>query len=536
VLSRSPLAMFVVLVFSSTALARSSQSEASEARSFPQPPVWARAAVVMDANSGQVLAAVNPHLRLPMASTTKIMTGLLALQLGHLDDRIKVPKAAFNFESDATVMGLKAGQTVTLRDLLYGLLLPSGADAANTIAIHYAGSEKAFVAQMNQAAQMIGMHDTHYMDTSGLAVKNHYSSAYDLALLAQYASYNPAFMKITATRYYTWNGQTLTNINHVLFWYPGVDGIKPGWISESGLCQVLDARRGGRHIVVAILNTPNLVTDARNLLDLGLRDFSWIQSPLSGDGPAVTISGRIGGVPYTYFVGSGHYIRGVFLTAYQRGGGLTTLGYPRTEPLTEGRTEVQYFQNGALSLSATGIVSRLPIGGGVTSLPTPTPTPRAAATAIPTATSYEGTVQPGKTSSPNKTPTPVKTPTPNPKPTPTPTARPTPSTTPTTTPASAAARALGAFQRQHLALLGVPVTGVRKIHGYSMQIFTYGAIVFDPKSTALSMLPLGDRILSQRNFLPAHPGNIYPGGFASGTVLKAIGWLPSNLSSTAKPR
>jgi len=489
----------------------------------------------MDAGTGKVLAAVNPHLRLPMASTTKVMVAILALQMGKLDDKIKVPKAAFNYESDATVMGLKPGEIVTLRDLLYGLMLPSGVDAANTIAIHYAGSEKAFIALMNQEAYMLGMHETHFMDTAGLATKDHFTTAYDLALLGQYASLDPVLMKITATRYYAWNGQTLTNLNHVLFWYPGVDGIKPGWIPESGLCQVLDAQRGGHHVVVAILNTPNLVTDARNLLNIGLRDFSWVQSPLYGDGPAVTMAGKTSSVPYSYFIGSGHYLRGAFLSTYLRDGGPATLGFPRTEALTEGEYQVQYFQNGALSLGPLGPqggskpkMSRLPLGmdaissppPNATPTPKPAPKPTAKATATPVGTPHEGTVQL------DKTPTPSKTPTPKPKGTATP--HPTPTPTPASGPVVGSV--FTGFQRLHASFLGAPVSKAQRIQGYSVQIFAYGALAYDPKSHAVSLLPIGDRFLAGRHFLPAHPGNAYPSGFASAAVLKTIGWLPAGQS------
>ena len=288
---RVSLLPLLLLLISSTAWARRSASEGFYARSYPMPPVLARAALVMDAATGNVLGAVHPHLRLPMASTTKIMTAIVALRLGNLSDRIRVPKAAFDFEADAAVMGLRPGEVVTFRDLMYGLLLPSGADAANTIAVHYAGSEAKFVGMMNAEAQTLGLHDTHFSDTTGLTSKNHYTTAYDLAKLARYATTIPTLMKIAGTLHYRWNGITLTNLNTPLLWYPGLDGIKPGSTDEAGLCQTLDAWRNGRHVVVTILNTPNLDTDARNLLNFGLRDFTWVQSRLPDDNPANTQAG-----------------------------------------------------------------------------------------------------------------------------------------------------------------------------------------------------------------------------------------------------
>ncbi|HLJ69463.1 MAG TPA: hypothetical protein VKX16_19080 [Chloroflexota bacterium] len=509
-LSRLSLACFLVLIFPSVTAASPPPSEASLAHRFPPPPIRARAAVVMDASTGAVLEAVNPHLRLPMASTTKIMTAVLALKLGHLADRIRVPKAAFNFEADATVMGLHPGEKVTLRDLLYGLLLPSGADAANTIAIHYAGSEKTFVALMNREAQVLGMKDTHFMDAHGLAVKNHYSTAYDLALLGRYASTIPELMKVAATRYYTWNGQVLTNINHVLFWYPGVDGIKPGWIPEAGICQVLDAQRNGRHIIVSILNTPDLVVDARDLLNYGLEDFTWSEPPYtSAFGPTTVVQGRDAAGPYDYYVATGHFVRGSFLHTYLADGGPATLGFPRTEVLTEGTQHVQYFQNGALALdSASGRLARLALGAQLFAPPPPvTHVPK------PTATLHEGTVVLAGT----------RTPTPRPHATPTPTAVATPTAGPQT------AKYFAPYQHLHPSRLGAPVTPARWIHGYSVQMFAYAALVYDPRSRTATLLPIGDYELARRHFLPKHPGTAYPAGFASTAVLDATGWLPGGL-------
>ena len=519
-LSRLTLAFFLVFVFTSTALASSTSSEARKARTFAQPPVRAAAAVVMDASNGAVLGAKNAHLQLPMASTTKVMTALLALQLGHLTDRITVPKAAFNYEWDATVMGLRPGQVVTLRDLLYGLLLPSGADAANTIAIHYAGSESKFIALMNHEAQVLGLHDTHYTDATGLTAHNHYTSAYDLAVLGQYVSYLPDFIKISSTKTYTWNGHVLQNVNHVLFWYPGVDGLKPGYTNEAGLCQLIDVRRDGRHIIAAILNTPDLVIDARNLLNFGLRDFTWVQSALPGDRPANVQSGIDRTGRYVYFPASGRYVRGVFWNAFNANGGLAVLGYPRTEPLQEGKNIVQYFQNGALAqVAATGKVTRVPIGMLATPLspPSPTPTPTPHPSPTPTATPHEGSIGPG-------TPRATVTPTSRPRATPTPTTRPSPTAVPTPT-SFPTAGAFQSFARTHARWLGTAITALRTIKGYSLQMFAYGALVTDGHSHVY-FLPLGDRLLDLHAFLPLHPGNAYPAGFAPPSVLTAIGWLP----------
>ncbi|MGH2444177.1 MAG: hypothetical protein ACRDFX_13560, partial [Chloroflexota bacterium] len=524
VLPRLALILTLVVAFSSTALARTSGTEASTGRSFPAPPVMARAAVVMDATSGKILAGWHQHLRLPMASTTKMMTALLALKLGKLTDRIRVPAGAFNFESDATIMGLHAGQRVTLHDLLYGLLLPSGADAANTIAIHYAGSESKFVAMMNHEARALGMRDTHYEDATGLTSINHYSSAYDLAVLGRYLSQMPEIMKVVSTQSYRWHGHTLVNVNHVLFWYPGVDGIKPGFTYEAGLCQVLDAHRDGRHVIVSILNTPNLVTDARNLLNFGLRDFSWIQSALPADIPWITETGKDRRGSYTYFPGSGHYVRAAFWPAYQANGGLAFLGFPRTEPLSEGRNLVQYFQNGALSQSrATGKVTRVSLGTESVpptwrSTPTPIRSPTPSPTPRPTSTPFESTVNPGSHGSATRTGTPTATPA-------GPRTTPTPAPGLTQSPAPLAARKIFLpFLRFHHLPLGTALTELHWINHYAVQLFSFGALVADAHWHTY-ILPVGDRVLFERGFLSAHPGNVYPPQFAPAPALRATGWL-----------
>lgn len=529
-LSRVTLAVCLSILLTSGAFAQSTSIEARQAQAFPGPPILARAGIVVDGDSGAILASRNPHLRLPMASTTKIMTALLALHLGQLTDRIVVPKAAFDYEWDATVMGLHAGQVVTLRDLLYGLMLPSGADAANTIAIHYGGSEAGFVALMNREAAQLGMRDTHYVNAHGLTARGHYTSVYDLAKLAEFVAGLSDLIKVTSARTYNWNGHILTNVNRVLFWYPGVDGIKPGYTDDAGLCQVIDEHRDGRHVIVVLLNTPNLDTDARNLLNFGLRDFSWVQSRLPGDGPWTTQSGNSKSGAWLYFPAGGHYLRGAFLSAYRADGGSLALGYPRTEQLHEGRMLVQYFQNGALTRDPSGKIYRLPLG--LTPLPTPviTPTPSPTATTTPVGPPREVTI--GATPGTRGTPLPFNRATPTPRPTDS-----GPHLTPTPFPIHGAstANAFLTFQRTHATLLGSAVAPLITAHGYGVQVFAYGALAFKQGSKTVLLLPLGDRVLAARGYLPAHPGNTYPAGFASLSVMQAIGWLPAG-TRLARPR
>lgn len=507
-LSRLPLALALLLILRpELASAGSARSEATLAQSFPGVPVHARAGVVMDAKTGRILEAVNPNLRLPMASTTKVMTALLAITMGHLSDRITVPRAAFDYEWDATVMGLVPGQVVTLSDLLYGLLLPSGADAANTIAIHYGGSEAHFVQLMNAEAARLGLHDTHYVNAHGLTAAHHYTSAHDLAALGRRVLRIPALMKVVSTRHHWWNGHLLTNINTPLFWYRGVDGIKPGYTDDAGICQLLHASRHGRSAIVALLNTPNLEIDARNLLDFGLHDFTWDPSPLVGDGPALTETGYNRYGAWVYYVGSGHYVQGKFLTAFRNNGGLAVLGYPRTELLSEAKQQVQYFENGALAYDTrTGKMQRLALG--LTALPSSSSTPTPTAKPTPP---KEGTVVPAG----SKTPTSTR---------PRPTATPRPTGGAGQLHPQATASMFLSFQRTHRGVLGSAVSHVWSTHGYAVQLFAYGALLYIPKTRVVLMLPIGDRLLASRHFLPRYPGNAYPAGFAPDWMLKLIGW------------
>jgi hypothetical protein len=243
--------------------------------------------------------------------------------------------------------------------LLYGLLLNSGNDAAIALAEHIAGSEQRFVGMMNALARKLHMRNTHYVTSHGLDEPNHYSSARDLSIIARYAMRDPTFRRIVATLSYhipaTRHNKEhwLGNINRVMYWYPGVDGVKPGGTDAAGLCQVVSVQRDGHRLLAVLLNTPTLVTDIRNLLDFGLHDFRWIQAPDWWDGPSDSLSGGSGIQAWRYYLGAGHYIRGLFLAYFNTHGGLQTLGYPRTEEIEDGGLLVQYFQGGELIYDPT---------------------------------------------------------------------------------------------------------------------------------------------------------------------------------------
>lgn len=235
--------------------------------------VSAKCAVVMNADTGKMLFGKNAFEKRAIASTTKIMTALLTLEAGDLDRQFMVDSMAIKVEG--TSMGLKEGDIVTRRALCVGMLLPSGNDAANAAAVSVAGSMTAFAELMNKRAAKIGMTDTHFVNPSGLDAKEHYSTAYDMALLAAEALKNPEFREICAMKTakvqfgappYT---RTLYNSNKLLKMYEGCIGIKPGFTDDARRCLVSAAERNGCTVIAVTLNAPNDWEDHRKLLDKG---------------------------------------------------------------------------------------------------------------------------------------------------------------------------------------------------------------------------------------------------------------------------
>ncbi len=245
--------------------------------------VSAKAAVVICGDTGEVIYSKNAEQRLPMASTTKIMTGLLLCEYGNLDREITVTDEMVRVEGSS--MGLLAGDRVTLHDLLYGLMLASGNDAANTIAIVMAGSTQDFAVLMNNKAKEIGLKNTSFVTPSGLDDENHYTTAYDLALLTKYALNNADFAAAVSSKSAVLNygnppyRRTLTNHNKLLKSFDGCVGVKTGFTKKSGRCLVSAARRDGKLVIAVTLNAPNDWQDHKNMLEYGLSKI--IQTEIS---------------------------------------------------------------------------------------------------------------------------------------------------------------------------------------------------------------------------------------------------------------
>lgn len=244
------------------------------------PTFDASAVYLLDADTGHVLDDKNGEKPMLMASTTKIMTALIALQTAKLNTPITVHQDAINrvILDDGSSAGLAVDEVFPLKDLLYALLLPSGNDAAYAIADGLAGSVPNFVARMNLLAHRLHLYQTHYNSPDGLTAdeKTHYTSAHDLAILSQYAMHIPLFVSIVKTQTYTAtvNGQTFVwkNTNTLLGTYAGITGIKTGYTDAADYCLVFSATRAGHHLIGIILGSPNKQTrdkDAAILLNWG---------------------------------------------------------------------------------------------------------------------------------------------------------------------------------------------------------------------------------------------------------------------------
>ncbi len=235
--------------------------------------VSATAAVLIDADTGAVLYSKNQDKRLAMASTTKIMTALLALENEQKSQSFTVDSKAIRVEGSS--MGLVEGDKVTLYTLAVGMLMLSGNDAANAAAVFMAGNNASFADKMNERAAEIGMKNTNFVTPSGLDDENHFSTAYDMALLGAEAIKNAEFLEICSKSQYTVefgaepSRRTLYNHNRLLKEVDGCIGIKTGFTKKAGRCLVSAVRRGGRTLVCVTLKAPSDWSDHKKLYDYG---------------------------------------------------------------------------------------------------------------------------------------------------------------------------------------------------------------------------------------------------------------------------
>jgi len=263
----------------------------------PAPP--AKAYLLMDAATGQVLYEHESRAQLPMASTTKIMTAILALERGNLADVVTVGRKPY--DTGGTTIYLEMGERQTLQNLLYALLLESANDAAVAIAEHLAGTEEAFAGWMNARAKELGATQTHFVNSHGLHDTDHYTTAYDLARIARYAMRNPKFRELVTTEEMTIPGadknppRQLQSHNRLLGYYEGVTGVKNGYTEEADLTNVASAKRGETELIAVVLGAKErLWTSSMALLDFGFSHYRTQVLARKGDliGPA-TVAGAV---------------------------------------------------------------------------------------------------------------------------------------------------------------------------------------------------------------------------------------------------
>ena len=231
-----------------------------------------KSAILMESSTGRVLYEKNADDRSLIASTTKIMTALVVCEHCNVLDRMRIPKEAVGIEGSS--MYLQEGEVLTILELLYGLMLHSGNDAAVALAIYCAGTVEGFAEMMNDKARALGLRNTNFENPNGLDSPNHYSTAKDLAILASKAMENPIFAKIVSTKTVKVGQRYLRNHNKLLWQLEGADGVKTGYTKAAGRILVSSANRGGRRLVAVTISDPNDWQDHAELLESGFHQYS----------------------------------------------------------------------------------------------------------------------------------------------------------------------------------------------------------------------------------------------------------------------
>lgn len=239
--------------------------------SCPVGAISAQKAILMDGITGRVLYEKRPDEKSLIASTTKIMTALLVCENCNMLDPVEIPRQAVGIEGSS--LYLKEGEVLTVQELLYGMMLHSGNDAATALAIHCGGSVEEFAVLMNAKAKELKMKGTHFANPHGLDAAEHYSTARDLATLAGYAMKNPLFVQTVSTRSVTVGNRCLTNHNRLLWRVEGAEGIKTGYTRAAGRILVSSVRRQGRRLIAVTIDDGNDWADHGALYEQGFSRF-----------------------------------------------------------------------------------------------------------------------------------------------------------------------------------------------------------------------------------------------------------------------
>ncbi len=221
--------------------------------------------IAMELKTGKVLEEGNADAQMPMASTTKIMTAIIIIEDCNLDEVITVPEKAVGVEGSSIY--LKHDEKISVRDLLYGLMLRSGNDSAAALAIHHSGSIEKFVEVMNSRAKQIGALNTQFKNPSGLPAEGHYTTARNLCEIARYAMQNDTFREIVGTKSYKGEFRNFVNKNKMLYSFDGANGVKTGYTVKAGRCLVSSAERNGMDVICVVLNCPDMYERSKAILD-----------------------------------------------------------------------------------------------------------------------------------------------------------------------------------------------------------------------------------------------------------------------------
>jgi len=253
-------------------------------RSFAisKPTVNATSAIAIDTVSGRILYEKDAFTKRPMASTTKIMTAIIAIENNDINDIVKISKKAAN--TGGSSVHLKENQEIKLEELLYGLMLASGNDAAVAIAEHTAGTVEEFAKLMNQKALELGAFNTNFVTPHGLDADDHYSTAYDMAIITRYALKNPTIAKLVSTqnKYMTFTdgtGRSLNNTNALLSSYAGADGVKTGYTGLAGRCLIASATRNNWQVISVVFGEPSSssrINDSAKILNYCFDNYKFV--------------------------------------------------------------------------------------------------------------------------------------------------------------------------------------------------------------------------------------------------------------------
>lgn len=278
--------LWVAIPFQSLAREQTEQSPYAN-----EVAISAESAALIDVQSGRILYGKNMDKRMRIASLTKIVTAIVAIESGKLNETVTVSKKAYRVEGSSIYLDL--GEKQKLIDLVYAIMLRSGNDAAAAIAEHVGGgSVQKFTDEMNAKVKELGLKGTHFANPHGLDTEDHYSTAYDMANLTAYALRNPIFREVVSTKIkkIPWEGKdwdrTMRNKNKMLFRYEGADGVKTGYTEAAGRCLASSASRSGRQLAVIVLNDRDDWNDSSKMLDYGFTKYQYF-SPVD-DSQSIT--------------------------------------------------------------------------------------------------------------------------------------------------------------------------------------------------------------------------------------------------------